>query len=487
MEKQSLWMKELKNIYPKLTNELEVDVLIIGGGITGISTAYYLKNSNLKIALVEKNIIGSGVTSKSTAKITYLQNLMYSKIEDEYNFEVAKKYYESQKEALNLIEQIITKNNIECDYEKQKSYLFASSKEDVKKVRHEKELLEKLNVSVKEIKKIPLNIHSYYGIRVDDTAYFHPVKYLNELAKICNKSKINIYENTCILDFKEEDGKFICFTQNNKIITKQIVFACHYPFFTYPYLFPLKGYLERSYISASNISKNKNVSGINCSNNTISFRYHNENDNNYLIYLKNSHNLANKFNVKENFKSLFNDLDILKLNPEYIWSNEDIITNDNMPYIGKFKDNLYIGIGYNTWGMTNGTLAGKIISDIILNKNNEYINLFNPLRNTNFLKTIHNIYSSAKPFLENKIYKNKEFYSKNVVFSKRNGKNVGIYIDNNGKEHIVYNLCPHLKCSLIFNEEELTWDCPCHSSRFDIDGNVIKGPSNYNIGYKEDN
>jgi len=156
MEKQSLWMKELKNIYPKLTNELEVDVLIIGGGITGISTAYYLKNSNLKIALVEKNIIGSGVTSKSTAKITYLQNLMYSKIEDEYNFEVAKKYYESQKEALNLIEQIITKNNIECDYEKQKSYLFASSKEDVKKVRHEKELLEKLNVSVKEIKKIPL-------------------------------------------------------------------------------------------------------------------------------------------------------------------------------------------------------------------------------------------------------------------------------------------------------------------------------------------
>jgi len=137
--------------------------------------------------------------------------------------------------------------------------------------------------------------------------------------------------------------------------------------------------------------------------------------------------------------------------------------------------------------MTNGTLAGKIISDIILNKNNEYINLFNPLRNTNFLKTIHNIYSSAKPFLENKIYKNKEFYSKNVVFSKRNGKNVGIYIDNNGKEHIVYNLCPHLKCSLIFNEEELTWDCPCHSSRFDIDGNVIKGPSNYNIGYKEDN
>lgn len=483
MEKQSLWMTELKNIYLKLTSDLEVDVLIIGGGITGLSAAYYLKDSNLKVALVEKNMIGSGVTSKSTAKITYLQNLIYSKIEEEYNFDVAKKYYESQKEAIDLIEKIISKNKIECDYSIQKSYLFASSKDEVKKIKHEKKLLEKMDVYVKEIKKIPLNIHSYYGIRVDDTACFHPVKYLNALAKICSND-IEIYENTCIYDFKENDDKLICFTQENKIITKKIVFACHYPFFTIPYLFPLKGYLERSYISACKVSKNKNVSGINTSNNTISFRYHIEDDVNYLIYLRTSHNLANKFNVKENFKSLYNDLDILKLKPEYFWTNEDIITNDNLPYIGEFKNNLYIGIGYNTWGMTNGTIAGKVISDIILNKENQFISLFNPLRNTSVFKTIHNIYSSAKPFLENKIIKNKEFYNKNVIFTKRNGKSVGIYIDKDGKEHIVYNLCPHLKCSLIFNEEELTWDCPCHSSRFDLDGNVIKGPSNYNITYK---
>lgn len=156
-----------------------------------------------------------------------------------------------------------------------------------------------------------------------------------------------------------------------------------------------------------------------------------------------------------------------------------------MPYIGKFKENLYIGIGYNTLGMTNGTLAGKIISDIILNHNNEYVSLFNPLRKTRVLPVFHNLYSSTKPFLENKIVKNKNFYSKNVVFTKRKGKSVGIYTDTTGKEHIVYNLCPHLKCNLIFNEEELTWDCPCHSSRFDLDGNVIKGPSNYNISYKK--
>ena len=88
-------------------------------------------------------------------------------------------------------------------------------------------------------------------------------------------------------------------------------------------------------------------------------------------------------------------------------------------------------------------------------------------------------------FFKSKIKKNKAWYPNNVIFEKRNGKNVAIYIDEDNKEHIVYNLCPHLKCSLIFNEIEKTWDCPCHGSRFDIDGNSIEGPSNYDIKYKE--
>lgn len=479
-------MEELKSVYPKLNDNIETDVLIVGGGITGLSTAYHLRNSNLKIALLEKNIIGSGVSSKTTGKLTYLQNLVYSNINDEYNFSVAKLYYQSQKDAIKLVEKIVEENKIECNYTLQKSYLFASSKEQVNKIKKEKELLEHMGVKIKEIKKIPINIHSYYGIRVDDTAYFHPIKYLNALAKICTKHNIKIYENTKVLDFKEENNEYICYTDTNKIKTKKIVFACHYPFFTIPYLFPLKGHLERSYISACNVGLNKNVSGINTSKNTTSFRFYSDLKDNYLIYLKNSHNLAINFNVKDNFKTLYNDLNILKLKPEYIWTNEDIITNDYLPYIGRLKDNLYIGTGYNTWGMTNGSLAGLVLSDLILDKKNEYINLFDPNRKTNIYNTLYNIYSSAKPFIENKINKNKSFYNKNVIFTKRNSKNVGIYIDEKGKEHIVYNICPHLKCSLIFNEEELTWDCPCHSSRFDIDGFAIKGPSNYNICFKKE-
>ena len=173
---------------------------------------------------------------------------------------------------------------------------------------------------------------------------------------------------------------------------------------------------------------------------------------------------------------------------KYIWSNEDIITNDYLPYIGKIKNNLYIATGYNTWGMTNGSIAGLILSDLIKEKFNKYTSLFNPKRLmplSSFPNVVYDLYSSAKPFIGNKLIKNKKFYSNKVIFTKKDGKNVGIYIDDAKISHVVYNKCPHMKCSLIFNESELTWDCPCHSSRFDLDGNCIKGPSNYNISYKE--
>ena len=166
------------------------------------------------------------------------------------------------------------------------------------------------------------------------------------------------------------------------------------------------------------------------------------------------------------------------------------MTIDSLPFIGKIngKKNMLIGTGYNTWGMTNGSLAGKILSDIILHKDNKYIDLFSPLRKLN-VNAVGNIPlilgSSAYSFMKTKISKNKRWYSSNVKFETRNGKSVGIYVDESKKEHIVYNICPHMKCSLIFNEVEKTWDCPCHGSRFDLDGKSIEGPSNYNVTYEE--
>jgi len=485
MKNYSIWMDGIeKEKYPTLDKDLEVDVLIVGGGITGISTAYHLRKSKLKVCVVDRNEIGFGISAKTTGKLTYLQDLMYTKLSKKHLSNIPNNYLKSQKEAIKLVESIIKKHNIECDYTNQKSYLFASTKEEINKLKHEKELLSYMRVKVEE-EKMPINIDCKYCISVNDTAYFHPLKYIIKLARVCIQDGVEIYENTKITNIDKEKDVYVCTSGNNTIKANKVILACHYPFFLFPFFFPLKGRLERSYISASRVLENKNMSGINTTKDTESFRYHSDNLNNYFIYLKGSHNLANKFNVKENFNKLVDSVYNINIKPEYIWSNIDIITNDYLPYIGLIQDNLYIGTGYNTWGMTNGSLAGKILSDLVLGKENKYSKLFDPRRDASSIGSItEDIFSSAKPFVQNKIIKNKAFYSNKVLFAKKDGKNIAIYIDDNGKEHIVYNKCPHLKCSLIFNEVEKTWDCPCHASRFDIDGNVIEGPSCYNISFK---
>ena len=170
-------------------------------------------------------------------------------------------------------------------------------------------------------------------------------------------------------------------------------------------------------------------------------------------------------------------------NVDYIWQNQDIMTNDYLPLIGRLQknnDHLYIATGYNTWGMTNGVIAGKVIRDLILGEENPYAFLFAPYRGIHF-DQIKNFtldaYQSGKSYAISKLKNYYSFYLDEVKIKKKKGKKLGIYIDEDGKYHIVSTICPHMKCSLTFNMFQKTWDCPCHGSRFDMDGKCIEGPS----------
>lgn len=485
MKNKSIWSEVIeKAVYPTLKEDISVDVLIIGGGITGINTLYHLVDSNLKVCLVEKNLIGSGVTSKTTGKLTYLQQDMASKIKTYHGMEGVKLYVASQKEAIDLARGIIEKEKIECNLEKADSYIFSNNSDE--KLEKELEVYKDIGIDVKRASTLPNEKKKEDAFYVSDTYVFHPIKYIQSLASVCSKKGAKIYENTKIVTMDEEGDFYICKTEQSSIKAKYIVLALHYPYFLSPFWMPFKAYLEKSYVEAFPVDKNYGFSAITISNPVISVRYYTDKDINYQLYLSNSHNLA----IKNDEETNFNDLVEQKhMNPEYLWSNKDIMTIDSLPFIGVVGDNkhLLMGTGYNTWGMTNGILAGKILSDIILEKYNPYIELFSPSRklSSSIVNAPLILGSSAYPFLKTKISKNKRWYSSNVKFEKRNGKSVGIYIDEQKKEHIVYNICPHMKCSLIFNEVEKTWDCPCHGSRFDLDGKSIEGPSNYDICYKE--
>ena len=475
MKKYSIWKEDVElSSFGKLDENKDVDVLIIGGGMTGINTFYQLATSSLEVLLVEQNKIGMGVTVNSTGKLTYLQESLYEKIIKTNDEEKAKEYLESQKDAIKLATDIIDKENIDCNLLSAPSYVYSLDDEEDKKLDDLKEFL--INCGIKVIDGKSDLVKYKHMIGVEDTYFFHPLKYIKGLVSKINKN--NIFEDTSIVKMKKNgaDG-YICYTNEDKIIrAKIVVIASHYPYFNLPFVFPIKGSLEKSYLSASKY-KEGNISMIKYSKPIISLRSYLD----YLLYLSNSHNISSKVDDKEHYRELKKKLDDLGLEPKFMWSNTDIMTNDGLPYIGRIDDNLLIGTGYNTWGMSNGILAGKILADIIMGKDNKYLDLFNPKRmNMGIVGgAIADSGYSALGYVNGILTD-----SDKIRYDTIDGKEIAIYKDDNG-EHKVYTKCPHMGCRLIFNEFELTWDCPCHSSRFDLDGKCISAPSNKDITVKE--
>lgn len=461
MKYKSKWLDDLeKSKYKSLQEDISCDVLIIGGGLTGLSIAYYLNEANLKTVLVERNYLGSGASCRSTAKINYLQDILYKISKDKVN-----SYIKSQRYGIELLTNIINENKIKCDLEKKTSYLFANNDNEIKNIKKIETYLKDNNISYNK-KVMPIDINYKYSISVNDTYTFNPALYINELKKLL--TNIDIYENTFIEKIEKKNNYYVLYTKNHFLRAKKVVIASWYPFFIKPFFFPLKAHLEKSYLSCFQTKNKKDITGINLEREVKSFQYTKD----YFIYLINSHILCNGDNSL-NFSSL------VKKHPDFIWSNIDIITNDHLPFIGKIQDNLYIGTGYNTWGNINSCLSGKIISDMILGKENEFVKLFDPKRHTTFKKIGNNLvncFYNAKGFVKYLLFKQEKVYYEG---------NKAIYVSPKGKRYVVKKRCPHLKCTLIFNKEERTWDCPCHGSRFDLEGNCIFGPSEYDI--KEEN
>ena len=458
MKNYSIW-KEIskKKEYPKLESDMNVDVLIIGGGITGCSCLYHLSKTKLNVMLVEQRKIAMSTTSNSTGKLSFMQNDLIDKIRVSHGDEIAKEYVLSQIEAIKLIKNIIDKEKIKCDLETVPSKIYTNKKEEIKELKNLYKFLKKCNIDVYETTSS--FIKSKYMIEAKETYLFHPVKFVYGLIEKLS----NIYENTSIQKIKKINEGYLCYTDSHVIKAKWVIIASHYPYFNIPFFFPLKASLEKSYLSACKYNGEK-VSLISYSNPFISIRNYKD----YLIYLSNSHSVDTDVCDKKNFNELLKKLDDLNLTPDYLWSNIDIMTNDGLPYIGKIEDNMLISTGYNTWGLATSVLSGVIIRDIILNNENKYISLFDP-RRSNLEQIIGGVVDSFKSIRGyiNGFKKNKKIdYSFNTILL------------NN---HKYQRTCPHMGCKLQFNEVENTFDCPCHGSRFDIDGNVISAPANRNI------
>ena len=470
MDNKSIWEDVVrKDDFSCKSLESDVDILIIGGGITGCSLAYLLKDYEGKVALIDKGKFGSLTTLKTTAKISYMQGIIYQTLEKLFNKDVARAYYNSQMDAISIIKEIISKNNIECDLEENRSIIFTMDKNNIKKIKKEEELLKEFGANIKGVD----DKNIYYGIEGEGSYVFHPLKYINGLIDII-KRKVLLYEDVLAKNISFKDDRYNILTDKGIISAKKVVVVTHYPFFLFPTFIPLKTYIKREYVCVGKVKDSRNISAINIDDDLFSIRYYK----NYLIYVSNNDRLTGNTNYSELFEKSKRDFKALfGIDPLYTFINQDIMSNDSLPFIGEIRDNIYMANGYNAWGMTNGVIASKVIFDLITNGNSKYKRLFNPDRsNVGLLgKSFVGSFHYAKAYVQSLWKKNIPSYIKidNMLY--------GVYVDDDNVKHIVKLICPHMKCSLVFNKSTKTWDCPCHGSRFDLDGNILEGPAVKNI------
>ena len=490
---KSYWVESTNQTnYPKISENMNTDVLIIGGGITGIATSYMLSESNLSIIIVDANRIGMGVTANTTAKITSQHALIYDYLLNSYNFDTAKAYLDSNEEAKKNIYNIINKENINCDFSYQDSYVYTCNKSNVTKVVDEVSAVTSLGLKAKYVTECPLPFSIEAAIKFPKQAQFHPRKYILSLLPILERRGVQIFENSKVIDIKHINDAYEVYIDNYKITCKYLVMASHYPIKNFPGMYFIKMYQDSSY--AIGIELEKEIFDgmyISCDTPTASFRnIVQDNGKKLLIVGGSGHKTGDiSTDIESSYINLENYIKSIypKAKIKYRWMTEDCVTLDKIPYIGefsKFLPNMYVATGYKKWGMTSSHVAAKIISDKILDRSNPYEKIYTatrlePIKNSkefgNILK--QSVYSLAINKASNPILSYTELKNDSGGVVDYKGKKLGIYKNKQGKMFAVIPYCKHLGCELSWNNLEKTWDCPCHGSRYDYTGKIITEPT----------
>ena len=487
----SLWIETTKdelNLKP-LEKDEETEVCIIGAGLFGLTTAYYLTLLGKKVTVLEKGEIGQKVSGNTTGKITSQHGLFYDHLIKDYGEKYACKYLEANEEAIRNIKDIIEKEKIECDFSERKAYVYTTIQDEVLDIEKEVESANKIGKDAKLVTETDLPFKVKAAIEFDGQAQFHPRKYMLGLAKSILKEN-KIYNFTRVKDVKKEGDIFTVYTDRGNINSKYVVLATHYPIINAPGFHFLKMYQSTSYILAIE-TKSKLPQGmyINDKPPIYSFRTARYNDKDILLIGGSDHKTGEPIpdnskyeDLEKKAKELYPDCKVL-----FRWNTRDCISLDKIPYIGEFSNlmtNMYIGTGFKKWGMTFSNIAAKIVTDKIMGKENKYEGIFTATR----LKPVKNRWEMKNMVKESveSIAINKfkiESHSIDSIENDNGGiikiddDNIGIYKDKDGNIYAVNPVCTHLGCLLSWNNIDKTWDCPCHGSRFDYMGRNLYEPA----------
>ena len=434
---ESLWHDQVElPQFPWLEQDISTDVLIIGGGMTGILCAHFLQQAGVDYVLAEAGRICGGVTGNTTAKLTSQHGFVYQKLLREFGAEKARQYYRANEEALEAYRTLC--QDVDCDFEEKDSYVYSLNNRA--KLEREWAALKQIGIPADLTEPPALPFPTAGAIRFPRQAQFHPLKFVRAIA-----GGLKIYEHTPVRAF---DGA-VYRTDRGSIRPKKTIVATHFPVWNKHGAYFLKLYQHRSYVLALENAPQMDGMYVDESGTGLSFR----NQGKLLLLGGGAHRTGKSGGGWEELEQCAR-IYYPCASVRYRWATQDCMSLDGMPYIGRYgkhTGNLFVATGFNKWGMTSSMAAAMLLRDLVTGKENPHQALFSPAR------------TMLRPQLA-----------------------------ANGAQ-AVWNLltptvprCPHMGCALKWNAQEHSWDCPCHGSRFSEAGRLLHGPATGNISPKKD-
>ncbi|RYZ99635.1 MAG: FAD-dependent oxidoreductase [Sphingobacteriaceae bacterium] len=464
------------------------DVLVIGAGITGITTALLLQQQGKSVVLAEAKSIGYGTTGGTSAHLNNFFDATYPEVDSDFGEDASKLLAKAGNEAIDMIAGFVKKYSIDCDHEYKDAYLFAQNDDETKELDEILASSKKAGITVSEAKQNGVTVPFQKSILFKGQGQFHPLKYISKLAEEFVNAGGVILENTFICDTKKEDNVHIAISGDLQIKAFNLIYATHLPPGINVLNFTCAPY--RSYVLSVTLQDDNypDCLAYDMQEPYHYFRTHIIDGKKHLLVGGEDHKTGHD-DPEKAFESLevyvrhyYNVASV-----DHKWSSQYYVPADGLPYIGQMPlaaDNIYIATGYNGNGMMFGTLAGRILTDMITGKQNPYEKLFSPSRIkpvAGFRDFVAENADVAYHFIADRFsseetdsLKTLEKDSGTIV--KYHDQKLAVYKDAQGGIHALSPVCTHAGCIVNFNASEKTWDCPCHGGRFDIDGKVLTGP-----------
>ncbi|MFJ3088483.1 FAD-dependent oxidoreductase [Streptomyces sp. NPDC086838] len=492
---ESFWMDTTEAPdHPRLASDTDADVVVIGGGIAGLSTAWELSRTGRSVVVLEADRIASGVTGYTTAKVSALQSLVYDRLRRTRGVDATRLYAASQRDAVDRVADIVEEQRIACDLERVSAYSYAAVPASRPLIEAEARAAAEAGLDVAYVSGTELPFAVAGAVRAEGQAQFHPRKYLLALAEDLVARGGRIFERSRVTGLTEGTPCRVTSESGRTVTARDVVVATHYPVFDRAMLFARLS-PRRELVVAAPIAADRAPKGMYITEDEgkRSVRSTPLDEDRRLLIVTGESFTPGTGDPAEGFRRL-DDWMHQRFTVEptaYRWAAQDNDPSDTVPLIGPFHigaRHTYVATGFGGWGMTGGVLAGRLLTSLISEGTPAlpWAELYDPRRLGSAVREAGSLLGAqagvAKHFVGDRLGVSHLDSVSQVppgtgAVVRVNGRRCAVYREQDGTVRAVSARCTHLGCLVAFNEAETAWECPCHGSRFAVDGAVLQGPA----------